>query len=426
LASGWGSGAVEFPYLISPLEAIRNAFDDETVYVTDYPINKITKPYKAVQEIVNQQDLCMVFINSDGGEGYISSEKIFGDRNNLLAQKGGDQLATYVGNHCGNGTGDVIVVIHSIGPVLVENFADLPNVKAILYANLPGQESGNALVDVLFGDMSPCGALPYTVGKNLTDYGPGAKIMMTSKELVPQQNFSEGLFIDYRYFDYHNITPRYEFGFGLTYTRFHLSGLMIQRKIFPKTALPKPRPYPPVEPPKYDGIIPDPKDAVFPEGFRKLKKYIYPYISSASAISPGEPQYPPGSGPDHPSTPSQAGGASGGNLDLYTVAAEVSALIANIGDRDSSVVVQLYVRMPQNYKDEETGEEIVFPVRQLRNWEKVFMKKGDSRRLIKMELTRKDLSYWSPTRQNWVMPTLTDIGIELGFSSRDIKLRGTF
>ena len=426
LASGWGSGAVEFPYLISPLEAIRNAFDDETVYVTDYPHNKITKHYKAAQDIVSQQDLCIVFINADGGEGYISSEKISGDRNDLWAQKGGDQLATHVGNHCGNGTGDVIIVIHSIGPVLVENFADLPNVKAILYANLPGQESGNALVDVLFGDMSPCGALPYTVGKNLSDYGPGAKILTTSREFVPQQNFSEGLFIDYRYFDYHDITPRYEFGFGLTYTRFHLSRLMVQRKVVSKTALPRERPYPPVEPPKYDSEIPDPKDALFPKGFRKLKKYIYPYICSISAIVPGKPQYPPDSGPGNPSTPSQSGGASGGNPDLYTVVAEVSALLANIGNRDASAIVQLYVRMPQNYKDEETGEEIVFPVRQLRNWEKVFVEKGASRKLITMQLTRKDLSYWSPTRQNWVMPTLTDIGIELGFSSRDIKLQGTF
>lgn len=427
LASGWGSGAVEFPYIISPLEAIRNEFDDHYVYVTDYPANKITKSSNAANEIVMQQDLCMVFINADGGEGYLSSGGIAGDRNDLLAQKDGDNLAKYVGTHCGNGTGDVIVVIHSIGPVLVEHFADLPNVKSILYANLPGQESGNALVDVLFGNMSPCGALPYTVGKNLSDYGPGGRIMYSSKSLAPQQNFSEGLFIDYRHFDYHNITPRYEFGFGLTYTRFHISSMMVQRKLVPKTALPNTRPDPAVQPPTYDTTIPHPKDSLFPTGFGILKKYIYPYISSTSAIVVGKPQYPPGIDPIYnPSPLSQAGGGPGGNPDLYTVVAEVSCSLANIGNYSGNAIVQLYVRMPQNYTDEETGAPIVFPIRQLRNWEKVWMDKGNDRKLIHMELTRKDLSYWSPTRQNWIMPTKTDITVELGFSSRDIKLSGTF
>lgn len=97
--------------------------------------------------------------------------------------------------------GKTVVIIHSVGPVLVEKWIDLEGVKAIVYANLPGQESGNALVDVLFGDVNPSGKLPYTIGKSLEDYGQGAKILYYPNGVVPQQNFDEGLYIDYRYFD---------------------------------------------------------------------------------------------------------------------------------------------------------------------------------------------------------------------------------
>ena len=44
---------------------------------------------------------------------------------------------------------NTIVVLHTVGPVLVEDWYDHPNVTAILYASLPGQESGNSLLDVL-------------------------------------------------------------------------------------------------------------------------------------------------------------------------------------------------------------------------------------------------------------------------------------
>lgn len=54
---------------------------------------------------------------------------------------------------------------------------------------------------MLFGDVNPSGKLPYTVGKQLGEYGPGGQIMYYPNAAIPQQNFSEGLYVDYRYFD---------------------------------------------------------------------------------------------------------------------------------------------------------------------------------------------------------------------------------
>lgn len=67
LASGWGSGAANFSYLIDPLSALRKAFNDDSVYVTDWPENKLP----GQKEILEDQDLCIVFANSDAGEGYM-------------------------------------------------------------------------------------------------------------------------------------------------------------------------------------------------------------------------------------------------------------------------------------------------------------------------------------------------------------------
>lgn len=423
LAQGWGSGAVDYPYLVAPFDALRRAFNDEKVYITGLPVQKL--PSKNASEILRDQDLCLVFINSDAGEGFIAAGGIRGDRNDLYSQKGGDDLVRNVATGCGDGKGSTIVVIHSVGPVIVENWIDIPGVKAVLFAHLPGQESGNALADVLFGDVNPSGRLPYTVGKNETDYGPAAKILKLPNGLVPQQNFSEGFYIDYRHFDKHAIAPRYEFGFGLSYTTFHLSSLLV-RMLHSRSAatqLPARRPDPAAQPPTYDTIIPDPADAVFPAGFRKLKKYIYPYIASASSVKQGPP-YPAYNGAPAPLSP--AGGAQGGNPDLYTPFLEVRATLTNTGARDGAAVVQLYVSYPDGYVDEETGEPVDFPVRVLRGWQKVWVKGGNTREEVRIGLTRRDLSYWCARRQNWVVPGTGLYRIMLGFSSRDLPVESVF
>ncbi|EHL02638.1 putative beta-glucosidase L [Glarea lozoyensis 74030] len=148
-------------------------------------------------------EIAIVFITADSGEGYITVETNAGDRNNLEAWHSGADLVKAVAAINKN----TIVVIHSVGPIILESFVDLGNVKAIVWAGLPGQESGNALVEILWGDASPSGKLPYTIAKQQRDYGTNLQSGTDS--------FSEGLFIDYRYLDKNNIAPRFEFGFGL-------------------------------------------------------------------------------------------------------------------------------------------------------------------------------------------------------------------
>ena len=118
LGSGWGSGAVEFPYLITPISALQEAFNEKRVSVSAYPTNSL--PIKEAPAILNDQDLCIVFANSDSGEGYMKADGINGDRNDIFLQKGGDLLIQQVADGCGAGQGSTIVVIHSVGPVILD------------------------------------------------------------------------------------------------------------------------------------------------------------------------------------------------------------------------------------------------------------------------------------------------------------------
>ena len=367
-----------------------------------------------------------MFVNSDSGEGYIAFGGIKGDRNDLFLQKGGEALVSQVSEGCGGGKGSTIVVVHSVGPVVVERWIDLPGVKAVIMANLPGQESGNAIADILFGDVNPSGKLPYTIGKSLEDYGPGAKILYYPNGLIPQQNFSEGLYIDYRHFDKYNIEPRYEFGFGMSYTTFDYSNLTVSA-IKPKAAFPSPRPEGKT-PPTYDEKIPDPKTALFPENFRKLKQFIYPYIEKVSDIKMGTYPYPDGYDIKQPL--SAAGGGEGGNPSLWDAHVNVTLEVTNSGKSSGKEVVQLYLQYPDPQSKDDIANDggdtaIDFPTKVLRGFEKIFLEVGETK-VVEMQLTRRDLSFWDVIAQNWRMPTHGTFKIRIGASSRDLRLTADY
>lgn len=113
-----------------------------------------------------------------------------------------------------------MVVVNTVGARLLDAWIENDNVTAVIYGGLLGQESGNSLVDVLYGDVNPSGRLSHIIAKNESDY----HVQICETAVC---NFTEGNYIDYRYFDKYNVTPRYEFGYGLSYTTFDYSGLSV-------------------------------------------------------------------------------------------------------------------------------------------------------------------------------------------------------
>ncbi|KAI0095309.1 cellulose-binding beta-glucosidase [Irpex rosettiformis] len=217
LAIGWGSGTADFPYLIAPVDAITTrAKQDGTTVTSSLSDTDLTGAANAA----SGKDIAFVFITADSGEGYITVEGNAGDRNDLSAWHGGDALVAQVAKSNKN----TVVVVNSVGPINTEAWVTHPNVTAIVWSGVPGQEAGNGLVDVLYGSYSPSGRLPFTIGKSTSDYS--TQLVTSGSGIVPIP-YNEGLFIDYRHFDQANIAPRFEFGFGLSYTTFNYSNLKI-------------------------------------------------------------------------------------------------------------------------------------------------------------------------------------------------------
>lgn len=150
---------------------------------------------------------------------------------------------------------------------------------------------------------------------------------------------------DCRAFDAHNITPRYEFGFGLSYTTFDYSNLKVHWSNVSTTA------YPP-----------------------------------STAIE------------------------QGGNPHLWDEIATVSAQVTNTGDIDGDEVAQLYVGIPNG------------PIRQLRGFDKMRIVAGETVP-VAFPLTRRDLSVWDVTAQQWHLQE-GEYKLYVGRSSRDLPLTG--
>ncbi len=221
MALGYGSGTTYFNYLIDPFSAIKaraekeginiiysgkinekkETIDENEIYVGEEDINK-------AKEIAQHADLCIVFLNADSGEQYITLERSRGDRYNLEAwHKGNDLVEAVLKTNK-----PVIVVINSPGPI---ELPFLSKIQALIFSGFGGAESGNGLTDILFGDYNPSGHLPF-VWAELKDYPSQIKVFSSPLDY----DYTEGVFVGQRYFDKNGIKVTYPFGYGLSYTTF--------------------------------------------------------------------------------------------------------------------------------------------------------------------------------------------------------------
>lgn len=404
LGMAWGSGSADFSYLVTPLAAIEAEVHPNVVQgiLDNYASSQI-------QKLASQAGTSLVFVNSDSGEGYIDVDGNEGDRRNLTLWQNGETLVKNVSAECNN----TIVIVHSTGPVILDAFESNPNVTAILWAGVPGQESGNSIVDVLYGRVNPGGKLPFTIGKRRQDYGSDLLYTPNNGADAPQANFQEGVFIDYRAFDAHNTTPSYEFGYGLSYTTFAYSDMRIfahdAPAYTPSSGMTSAAPV--------LGSAGNVSEYVW-NGQERVFNYIYPYLNVSDLRSAsGDPDYGSSSflpanaqdGSAQPVNPN--GGAPGGNPALYDVLYTVYATVENTGDVAGDEVAQLYLSLggPED------------PVRVLRGFERLRVAPGEKVQFA-AELTRRDVSNWDVVQQKWVV-TPYPKEVSVGGSSRDLPLR---
>ncbi|KAI0526391.1 glycoside hydrolase family 3 protein [Xylaria bambusicola] len=208
IVTGGRAGANGPAYITDPLSSIQHRARQDGTWV-NWDLTSFDP------DVNGASDACLVFINAIATEGW--------DRDGLHDDFS-DGLVQNVAAKCSN----TIVVIHAAGVRLVDQWIEHPNVTATIMAHLPGEESGEALVKLLYGEAGFSGKLPYTLARNESDYSVYKPCGLVSpNDTSPQCDYTEGIYVDYRDFDAKNITPRFEFGFGLSYTMFEYSSLSI-------------------------------------------------------------------------------------------------------------------------------------------------------------------------------------------------------
>ena len=115
---------------------------------------------------------------------------------------------------------NTIVVVNAGSPVQMDWAEEVPAILQLWY---PGQECGNALCDILFGDSNPSGRLPTTFPRRIEDNPAYTNYPGENGKVL----YGEGIFVGYRYYDRKKIEPRFPFGHGLSYTHFDYANLRL-------------------------------------------------------------------------------------------------------------------------------------------------------------------------------------------------------
>lgn len=204
ITGGGGSAHVSPLYTVDPVPGISNRVGPAVIVNfadgSDIP---------AAVSLAQSSDVAIVMVGDNETEGSDHPLSLSGNQDELVQ-------AVAAANP------NTVVVLKSGSAVLMP-WAD--SVPAILEAWYPGEEDGNAVADVLFGDFNPSGKLPITFPRNLED------LPANTPEQYPGVNgvahYSEGVFVGYRHYDRQSIDPLFAFGHGLSYTSFSYNNLGI-------------------------------------------------------------------------------------------------------------------------------------------------------------------------------------------------------
>ena len=228
---GYGSGGdVKAPYYINLAEGLQNAgitlekrlletytaWTQSKDHLADHgwwghwPMNYPEMPLSCelVREAAEKADTAVIVIGRAAGE----------DRENTLTE--GSYYLTASERamlDLVTSSFEKVIVLLNIGNIIdfswTETYKD--KITALMIVWQGGMESGNAVADVLLGKINPCGKLSDTIARRYGDYPSSTHF--GGKEF---NEYAEGIFVGYRYFDRHPESVLFPFGFGLSYTSF--------------------------------------------------------------------------------------------------------------------------------------------------------------------------------------------------------------
>jgi beta-glucosidase len=178
----------------------------------EWGIPGIEDPIQKAVELASKSDVALIFAGlSNLFEGGMN------DKEDIILPGNQDKLISEVAKANPN---TVVVMINGT-PVAMPWINE---VKAVIEAYYPGQEGGNAIANVLFGEVNPSGKLPETFPVRMED-NPSFGNFPGENNVV---HYKEGIYVGYRFYDTKKVTPLFPFGHGLSYTDFQYSNLRLK------------------------------------------------------------------------------------------------------------------------------------------------------------------------------------------------------
>ena len=318
-----GFWSIAFPddstRIISQYQGIKNQLDKSSTILYAKGCNINDNDKTGFAEAINAAKAADVVIMSLGEAADMSGEAK--SKSNLQIPGVQEELLKEIYK-----TGKPVILLLNAGRPLIFNWAT-DNIPAILYTWWLGTEAGNSIADVVFGDYNPAGKLPISFPRTEGQIPIYYNHFSTGR---PAKDENDKNYVS-AYIDLQN-SPRYPFGFGLSYTNFRISDLKL----------------------------------------------------SATELS------------------------------MLSDKLTVSATVENTGDYDGEEVVQLYVR--------DLIGCVVRPVKELKGFQKLFLKKGESR-LVTFNITPDNLKFYNDQIQ--YINEAGDYEIFIGNSS-NANLKGNF
>ncbi|WP_321424160.1 glycoside hydrolase family 3 C-terminal domain-containing protein [uncultured Bacteroides sp.] len=232
LTEGGGSSVLKVKKEVSPLAGLQAKFGDKIKYTMGYASGKPVydremKPgfdtdslrKEAVKQAA-EVDL-IIFVGGLNKNNFQDCENA--DRKSLALPFGQNELIN-----------DMLKVNKNIVMVLLSgNAVEMPWIKSIpsiLQAWYPGSESGNAIADVLTGEVNPSGKLPFSFPVKLTDNAAHSFGTISYPGDGVKEVYKEDILVGYRWHDTKKIPALFPFGHGLSYTQFKYGKAVADKK----------------------------------------------------------------------------------------------------------------------------------------------------------------------------------------------------
>jgi len=235
MTPGGGSSELKAKNEISPLQGLQERYPNATII---HALGYASGP-SAYGRVI-PSDLDAVVLQQEAIEAAKKADVVlfFGGLNKNHHQdcEGGDRLKFGLPFGQDALLNELIKVNKNIGVVLVSGNAVampwLSKVKSVMQAWYLGSEAGHALADVISGDVSPSGKLPFSFPVELTDNAAHHFGEISYPGDSVHQEYKEDILVGYRWHDTQKIKPLFAFGHGLSYTTFKISDATTDKKVY--------------------------------------------------------------------------------------------------------------------------------------------------------------------------------------------------